>query len=208
MMSKPFRFPTLTKLSQHQSLHQRLEQAEAFGWQKGFDEGVLQSAEEQKEKIAKAVNEQVEALIKEKLDEQKEVLFSRFNVLLDQSEKKLNLQSDDIIKDVCTLITNVTKTVLDYELKMQPQRMIALVQQAIELLAGRDKINEIVFSSVDRHWLDGAGLEVFTTKLTFDEKLAEGDVQLIADQQTHSLSFSQRLDALLNEATTALLSDD
>ena len=86
--------------------------------------------------------------------------------------------------------------------------MIVLVQQAIELLAGRDKIKEVVFSSADKDWLDGAALEVLTTQVTFDEQLSQGDVQLIADQQTHSLSFSQRLDALLNEATTALLSDD
>jgi flagellar biosynthesis/type III secretory pathway protein FliH len=208
MMSEPFRFPKLTKTDQQQTLHQRLEQAEAFGWQKGFDEGVRQSTEEQKEKVAEEVNERVETLITEQLDEQKKALFSRFNVLFEQSEKNINLKSDDVIKDLCTLITKVTKTVLDCELKIQPQRMIVLVQQAIELLAGRDKIKEIIFSSADKDWLDGAGLEVFTTQVTFDEQLAQGDVQLIADQQTHSLSFSQRLDALLNEATTALLSDD
>ena len=208
MMSEPFRFPTLTKTDQQQSLHQRLEQAENFGWQKGFDEGVRQNTEQQKDKVAKEVNEQVEILIKERLDEHKKALFSRFNVLFEASEKNINLQSDEVIKDLCNLITKVTKTVLDCELKLQPQRMIILVQQAIELLAGRDKIKEIIFSSEDKEWLDGAGLEVLATQVTFDEQLPKGDVQLIADQQTHSLSFSQRLDALLNEATTALMSDD
>jgi flagellar biosynthesis/type III secretory pathway protein FliH len=208
MMSEPFRFPTLEKTDQQQSLHQRLEQAEKFGWQKGFDEGVRQNTEEQKEKMAQEINERVEALIKEQLDEHKQALLSRFNVLFEQSEKNINLQSDDVIKELCVLITKVTKTVLDCELKMQPQRMIVLVQQAIELLAGRDKIKEVIFSSADKDWLDGVGLEVFTTQVTFDEQLPQGDVQLIADKQTHSLSFSQRLDALLSEATTALLSDE
>jgi len=208
MMSEPFRFPTLTKASQQQSLEQRLKQAEEFGWQKGFDEGVRQSIEEQKEKMAQEVNERVENLIKEQLDEQKQTLLLRFNALFEQSEKNINLLSDDVIKELCVLITKVTKTVLDCELKIQPQRMIVLVQQAIELLAGRDKIKEVVFSSADKDWLDGADLEVITTQVTFDEQLSQGDVQLIADQQTHSISFSQRLDALLNEATTVLLSDD
>ncbi|WP_404338658.1 FliH/SctL family protein [Pseudoalteromonas mariniglutinosa] len=204
-MTEPFRFPTLTKTEQQQSLQQRLEKAQQFGWQSGFEEGLKQGASQQKAAMEQEIEAQVASLLEVKLREHKSALLADFDILFEKSKQQLNLQAEEINQAICQLITKVTEKVLDCELQQQPQYLINLVQQALQLLAGKDEVSEVVFSLADKEWLDDANVDALNIKVNFDEQLAKGNVQLIATHQTHSFSFSERLDALLSEATTSLL---
>ena len=43
-MSQAFRFPTLNKNEQHQTLQERLDAAQRVGLQQGYEEGLAQGA--------------------------------------------------------------------------------------------------------------------------------------------------------------------
>ncbi|MCQ8877484.1 FliH/SctL family protein [Pseudoalteromonas shioyasakiensis] len=205
MMTQPFRFPKLSKAEQQQTLQQRLEQAEQYGWQGGFKEGLKQGSINQKEAMEQEIEAQVANLMESKLAEHKTALIARFDELFNESQRQLDLHSDEINQAICQLVTKVTEKVLDCELQQQPQYLVKLVQQALTLLAGKDKVSEVIFSLADEECLAGANLEVLNVEVSFDQQLSKGDVQLIADQQTHSLSFSQRLDEILADSTATLL---
>lgn len=200
-----FRFPTLDKTEQHQTVQQRLEKAQQFGWQSGFDEGVKQGAQHCKDEIEKDIEARVESLVAARLAEQQSDLIQRFDNLLAASKEQLNVQSDELNRAVCELVRKVTEKVLDCELKQQPSYLLDLVEQALSLLAGKDEVTDIVFSYADEVWLSEADLSILSQNITFDEQLESGNVLLKGQQQTHSLSFSQRLDEVLEQAETSIL---
>lgn len=201
-----FRFPTLTKEQQYQSVQQRIDSAEQVAWQKGFENGLQQGKAMQQTEIDKLVEERAAALLQEREQVFKQQLLARFDVLCQQAKQQLNLRSNEVLKDVSVLVAKVAEKVIDCQLQLQPQCLIDLVEQALSLLAGRDEITEIVFSGADANLLDETSMAAFSVPVNFDQLMPSGTVKLISAQQSHSLSLSERLDAVLAQFSPALIS--
>jgi len=200
-----YQFPTLTKEQQHQSVQQRIDAAEQAAWQKGFDEGLKQGQAALQADIEKRVSQQAELLLQERELELKQQMLAQFDVLTQQTKQQLNLLSNEVLKDLSVLVAKVAEQVIACELTLQPNCLIDLVEQALNLLAGRDDVNEIVFSSADAALFDDSSFDKIPLTVSFEPQLASGSVKLISSEQSHSLSLSERLDAVLADITPALL---
>ncbi|MBE0378088.1 FliH/SctL family protein [Pseudoalteromonas prydzensis] len=200
-----FRFPTLTKAQQHQSVQQRIDAAEQLAWQKGFDDGLQQGKAMLQTEIEKHINERAEALLNAREHELKQQLTAQFEVLCLQFKQQFNIQSNEVLKDISVLVAKVAERVIASELQLQPQCLIDLVEQALSLLAGRDEVHEIVFSAADADLIAQTCFENSQLKVSFEHQLASGTVKLISSEQSHSLSLTERLDAVFTEITPALM---
>lgn len=207
-MSEVFRFPTLNKGEQHQSIHERLEAAERLGWQAGYEKGLEQGAIDKQIALGKDFDSRVDSSLKERLELEKKALVDHFNIIFEKTNKELSALSTDLKNDITLIIIKLAEFVIDRELESQPTIRIELIEKSIELLSDRDVVTKIVFSSADKKWLDSEALKNFAIPVNFDEELVSGDVELIAEQQTHSFSFSQRLQSLLDEVIPEILRND
>ncbi|MEL0640967.1 FliH/SctL family protein [Pseudoalteromonas aliena] len=207
-MTEAFRFPVLNKVEQQQTLHERLEAAERAGWQSGYEKGLEQGALDKQRDLEQQVEYKVETLLNERLESEKKILVDHFNVIFEKTSNELSSLSADLKNDITQIITKLAEFVIDNELTMQPKIRLELVEKAIQLLSDRDVVTKIVFSSADKEWLDSATLKDFAIPINFDDELTSGDVELIAEQQTHSFSFSQRLQSLLDSIIPEILRND
>ncbi|CAM3039629.1 FliH/SctL family protein [Pseudoalteromonas distincta] len=207
-MTEAFRFPVLNKIEQQKTLHERLEAAERAGWQSGYEKGLEQGALDKQNNLEQQIETKVETLVNERLESEKKILVDHFNVIFEKTNNELLALSTDLKNDITQIITKLAEFVIDNELKIQPEIRLKLVEKAIELLSDRDVVTKIVFSSADKEWLDSAVLKNFAIPIQFDDELTSGDVELIAEQQTHSFSFSQRLQSLLDTIIPEILRND
>ncbi|PCC12275.1 FliH/SctL family protein [Pseudoalteromonas sp. JB197] len=206
-MSQAFRFPTLNKVEQHQSLQERLDAAQRVGWQSGFENGLEQGRLEKQAALEQQIEARVDALLQERLELEKKQFIDNFNIILDKANSELSQLSASLKTDITLIITRLAEFVIDTELQTKPEIRLELVEKAIKLLADRDLITKIIFSSLDKEWLNAESLKSFSIAVSFDDKLASGDIELVAERQTHSFSFSQRLQSLLDEITPVILKD-
>jgi len=207
-MSQLFRFPTLNKVEQHQTLQERLDAAQRIGWQSGYEKGLEQGAIDKQIALEQEIDSRVETLLNARLESEKQHLIDHFNVIFEKTNNELSTLSTDLKSDITLIITKLAEFVIDGELKARPEIRTQLIEKAIELLSDRDVVTKIVFSSEDKKWLDSDILSNFAIPVNFDDELISGDVELIAEQQTHSFSFSQRLQELLDEITPQILRND
>ena len=207
-MTEAFRFPVLNKIEQQKTLHERLEAAERAGWQSGYEKGLEQGALDKQNNLEQQVETKVETSVNERLESEKKILVDHFNVIFEKTNNELLALSTDLKNDITQIITKLAEFVIDNELKIQPEIRLGLVEKAIELLSDRDVVTKIIFSSADKEWLDSAVLKNFAIPIQFDDELISGDVELIAEQQTHSFSFSQRLQSLLDTIIPEILRND
>jgi len=207
-MTEAFRFPVLNKIEQQKTLHERLEAAERAGWQSGYEKGLEQGALDKQSDLEKQIEIKVETSVNERLESEKKILVDHFNVIFEKTNNELSALSSDLKNDITQIITKLAEFVIDNELKIQPEIRLGLVEKAIELLSDRDVVTKIIFSSADKEWLDSAVLKSFAIPIQFDDELISGDVELIAEQQTHSFSFSQRLQSLLDTIIPEILRND
>ncbi|MBH0020061.1 flagellar assembly protein FliH [Pseudoalteromonas sp. SWXJ133] len=207
-MTETFRFPVLNKIEQQKNLHERLEAAERAGWQSGYEKGLEQGALDKQNNLEQQVETKVETSVNERLESEKKILVDHFNVIFEKTNNELLALSTDLKNDITQIITKLAEFVIDNELKIQPEIRLGLVEKAIELLSDRDVVTKIIFSSADKEWLDSAVLKNFAIPIQFDDELISGDVELIAEQQTHSFSFSQRLQSLLDTIIPEILRND
>lgn len=207
-MTETFRFPVLNKIEQQKNLHERLEAAERAGWQSGYEKGLEQGALDKQNNLEQQVETKVETSVNERLESEKKILVDHFNVIFEKTNNELLALSTDLKNDITQIITKLAEFVIDNELKIQPEIRLELVEKAIELLSDRDVVSKIIFSSADKEWLDSAVLKNFAIPIQFDDELISGDVELIAEQQTHSFSFSQRLQSLLDTIIPEILRND
>ena len=207
-MTEAFRFPVLNKIEQQKTLHERLEAAERAGWQSGYEKGLEQGALDKQNNLEQQVETKVETSVNERLESEKKILVDHFNVIFEKTNNELLALSTDLKNDITQIITKLAEFVIDNELKIQPEIRLGLVEKAIELLSDRDVVTKIIFSSADKEWLDSAVLKNFAIPIQFDDELTSGDVELIAEQQTHSFSFSQRLQSLLDTIIPEILRND
>jgi flagellar biosynthesis/type III secretory pathway protein FliH len=207
-MTETFRFPVLNKIEQQKTLHERLEAAERAGWQSGYEKGLEQGALDKQNNLEQQVETKVETSVNERLESEKKILVDHFNVIFEKTNNELLALSTDLKNDITQIITKLAEFVIDNELKIQPEIRLGLVEKAIELLSDRDVVTKIIFSSADKEWLDSAVLKNFAIPIQFDDELISGDVELIAEQQTHSFSFSQRLQSLLDTIIPEILRND
>lgn len=207
-MTETFRFPVLNKIEQQKNLHERLEAAERAGWQSGYEKGLEQGALDKQNNLEQQVETKVETSVNERLESEKKILVDHFNVIFEKTNNELLALSTDLKNDITQIITKLAEFVIDNELKIQPEIRLGLVEKAIELLSDRDVVSKIIFSSADKEWLDSAVLKNFAIPIQFDDELISGDVELIAEQQTHSFSFSQRLQSLLDTIIPEILRND
>lgn len=207
-MTEAFRFPVLNKIEQQKTLHERLEAAERAGWQSGYEKGLEQGALDKQNNLEQQIETKVETSVSERLESEKKILVDHFNVIFEKTNNELLALSTDLKNDITQIITKLAEFVIDNELKIQPEIRLELVEKAIELLSDRDVVSKIIFSSADKEWLDSAVLKNFAIPIQFDDELISGDVELIAEQQTHSFSFSQRLQSLLDTIIPEILRND
>ena len=207
-MTETFRFPVLNKIEQQKNLHERLEAAERAGWQSGYEKGLEQGALDKQNNLEQQIETKVETSVNERLESEKKILVDHFNVIFEKTNNELLALSTDLKNDITQIITKLAEFVIDNELKIQPEIRLELVEKAIELLSDRDVVSKIIFSSADKEWLDSAVLKNFAIPIQFDDELISGDVELIAEQQTHSFSFSQRLQSLLDTIIPEILRND
>lgn len=207
-MTETFRFPVLNKIEQQKNLHERLEAAERAGWQSGYEKGLEQGALDKQNNLEQQIETKVETSVSERLESEKKILVDHFNVIFEKTNNELLALSTDLKNDITQIITKLAEFVIDNELKIQPEIRLGLVEKAIELLSDRDVVTKIIFSSADKEWLDSAVLKNFAIPIQFDDELISGDVELIAEQQTHSFSFSQRLQSLLDTIIPEILRND
>jgi len=207
-MTEAFRFPVLNKIEQQKTLHERLEAAERAGWQSGYEKGLEQGALDKQNNLEQQIETKVETSVNERLESEKKILVDHFNVIFEKTNNELLALSTDLKNDITQIITKLAEFVIDNELKIQPEIRLGLVEKAIELLSDRDVVTKIIFSSADKEWLDSAVLKNFAIPIQFDDELISGDVELIAEQQTHSFSFSQRLQSLLDTIIPEILRND
>lgn len=207
-MTETFRFPVLNKIEQQKNLHERLEAAERAGWQSGYEKGLEQGALDKQNNLEQQIETKVETSVSERLESEKKILVDHFNVIFEKTNNELLALSTDLKNDITQIITKLAEFVIDNELKIQPEIRLELVEKAIELLSDRDVVSKIIFSSADKEWLDSAVLKNFAIPIQFDDELISGDVELIAEQQTHSFSFSQRLQSLLDTIIPEILRND
>jgi flagellar biosynthesis/type III secretory pathway protein FliH len=59
-MSQAFRFPTLNKNEQHQTLQERLDAAQRVGLQQGYEEGLAQGADNKQSELEQQMKQQIE----------------------------------------------------------------------------------------------------------------------------------------------------
>ena len=204
-MSQAFRFPTLNKNEQHQTLQERLDAAQRVGLQQGYEEGLAQGAANKQSELEQQMEQQIELRVAERLEAQKTQLIERFNTLFDKANNELLNFNDEFKQDLALMISTLAEHVIDCELKVRPEIRAQLIEKAITLLSNRDVVTKVMFSGSDRHCFNDARLAEFLVPVYFDEALISGDVELVAEQQTHRFSFSERLQSLLDEVIPEIL---
>lgn len=207
-MSELFRFPALNKIEEKKTLHERLEDAERVGWQSGYEKGLEQGAIQQQSNIDKQIESRVEELLLERFEAEKQKLVEHFNHLFEKTNDEFLSLSADLRQNLTQIITKLAEFIIDRELTIHPEIRMELVEKAILLLSDRDIVTKVVFSAADKEWLDSDALQRFAISVNFDDELVSGDVELIAEQQTHTLSFSQRLQSLLDSIIPEILRND
>ena len=207
-MNQAFRFPILNKLEKKQSLVERLDAAERIGWQKGYEEGLEQGALNQQSVSQEEIKQQVQEQLADRVEAEKKLLVERFNILFEKVNSEIAALSSDLKSDITLMITRLAEHVIDAELKTAPELRIEVVEKAMQLLSDRDIVTQIAFSSADKEWLEPKSLEGFSVPVSFDDELVSGDVELIAEKQTHTFSFSQRLQGLIDEIAPEILRPD
>ena len=133
-MSQVFRFPTLNKVEQHQTLQERLDAAQRIGWQSGYEKGLEQGAIDKQIALEQEIDSRVETLLNARLESEKQHLIDHFNVIFEKTNNELSTLSTDLKSDITLIITKLAEFVIDGELIL-PSRLIYLIN--------KDSINRV-----------------------------------------------------------------
>jgi flagellar biosynthesis/type III secretory pathway protein FliH len=209
-MAEHFRFPLLSRDELHLSLQQRLNNASEQGFDKGFDKGYAQGIvlgnQQAKEQLDELLRQEYEAKAQQQLQQVQQQNQKQLDALLKKFQQRLMLEEKHLSKEIAELVRAISEAVLDAELSLKPQHYLNAVEQVLENLHGRDRIDSIQVTEADGQWLQTQGIsKIAGLFVSIDESLGSGQVQFSGESQLHLLSFSQRLEEVLAQVKHILL---
>lgn len=167
-----------------QGFAQGVEQGKLEGLEQGHSEGFTQGHEQGLETgLAEAKN-----------------LISRFEGLLSQFEKPLQLLDGDVELSLMTLTMALAKSVIGHELKTHPEQILAALRLGIESLPIKEQSVTIRLHPTDvtlvEQLYSSAQLARNQWQLEVDPALNAGDCIIRSQRSLVDLSLSSRMDAV------------
>lgn len=190
--------PTMAEIEEIRA--QAEEEGFTEGKQQGYEQGVEQGrleglAQGHTEGLAQGHEQGLETGLA-----QAKTLLSRFEALLGQFEKPLQLLDGDIELSLMTLSMTLAKSVIGHELKTHPEHILAALRLGVESLPIKEQAVTIRLHPDDaalvEHLYSSAQLTRSQWQLEVDPSLNAGDCILSSHRSLVDLTLSARIDAV------------
>ncbi|MGL6123649.1 MAG: flagellar assembly protein FliH, partial [Shewanella sp.] len=166
------------------------------GYEQGREKGRLEGLEQgHSEGLAQGHEQGLETGLA-----QAKILLSRFETLLAQFEKPLQLLDGDIELSLLTLSMTLAKSVIGHELKTHPEQVLSALRLGIESLPIKDQTVTIRLHPDDvilvEQLYSSAQLSRSKWELEVDPLLSAGDCILSSHRSLVDLTLASRLDTV------------
>lgn len=205
-MTKPYRFPLLSRTNVQKSAAELAEEAYLQGFAAGKAEAMEQALQHgiaqglaQADELAAAREQQLHQQLQQQYQQ-------KFTWLAQQFRQQLQQQDSGLQQQLYELVCRLTEQVLEFELSVNPQQLIHAINHTLTLLCQHEPVNSILLSSAEAEAFTALDISSFgDISWQRDDSLPSGTIQFNGGAQLHLLDFQQRLQDVLQQFRSILM---